>query len=224
MEKKGKTSKIALVFLITGLHFLLGPGILYLFREIGIPVYSVEAISDRPGSFLMQTLLLSAYSFLLMGIAAGKLKKEFPDAMGLRVHGRLQWTWLAVLAALFAIEFLIGIRKNQNFFYLLFSLLYYMAAIGITEEFVIHGLCVYLLRDLPWTVKYLLPNFLFAMLHVLAFNGFAPLGWTVVWDFLRSQMPILLASGCCLQLIKDRTGTLWVPILLHGFIDFFGRI
>lgn len=218
MKKNWKP--VGLVFLITGLDLIFGPFLLYFMKNSGVSICSPAHASDYPLRLLLQCLVLSAYSITLFLVFLIRLKGDFPKAFSLSVQGKIQWLWVGGLLCLLAVMVLVSIQRTGDPVLIFLNLIYYVVFIGFAEEFLIRGVCVYLLREMPWRVKYLLPNFLFALLHIFAFNHFAPLTPASVLGFLTSDVLGLMASGCCFQLLKDRTGTLWVPVLLHGMLDF----
>ena len=220
MTKKRKFLQILLTFLVVGADFLLGPGVLDLTKTTGGPVYRVGQAGMHPIAFLLQSLMLSLWPILLWVILKGKLKKRFEAAMGLRLRSGLQWVSVILLAFVLAAMAGVAIRRTGDRVYVLLTLAYYLVFVALAEEFVIRGACVYLLRDFSWQVRYLLPSFLFAMIHIFAFSGFAPLSWEIVRRFLLSEAFGLMASGCCFQLLKDWSGTLWVPVLIHAIVDY----
>ena len=220
MTKLQKGKAILMVLLVTGLDLLFGPFLLYLLKVSGVETYSVLGASDHLPQVLLQTLVLSAYSIVLLTVFIVKYKKKFPEIFFLKVRGPVQWIWVGVLMLMLILMTGIGIQRTGDPGTILFCLGYYVLAIGFTEEFLIRGVCVHFLRDFSWQVQYLLPSFLFAMLHVFAYNGFMPLELHDLWRFMTSEMLGIVACGCCFQLVKERSGTLWVPILLHGILDF----
>ena len=221
MTKALKVKNICLVFLITALDLLCGPFLLVALGRRGYPTYSVTDFQQYPGKVLLQTVILSAYFLILFLSFRGILKQNFKRAMGLLAETPFLLQCLSVLGILLVMAAALGIRRTGQPGQILYGLLYFVFAVGFTEEFLIRGVCVYLLKDFSWQVKYLLPNFLFAMLHIFAYAGFEPLTVEIFREFAVNQLWTLMASGCCLQLLKDRTGTLWVPILVHGLMDFY---
>ena len=221
MEKLSKLKNLLLVFLITALDLLCGPFLLVTLGRWGYPRYPVTEFERYPREVFLQMVILSAYFILLFLTFYCILKKNFFKDMGLSVHTPLQMQWLSFLGILLVIAAAVGIRRTEKPALMLYGLFYFVFAVGFTEEFLIRGVCVFLLREFPWQVKYLLPNFLFAFLHIFAYAGFEPLTLEICRDFAFHQLWPLMASGCCLQLLKDRTGTLWVPVLIHGLMDFY---
>ena len=221
MDKASKVKNICLVFLITALDLICGPFLLVVLGRQGYTTYSVTDFEQYPGKVLLQTVFLSVYFLILFLSFRGILKENFQKAMGFCTETPFQVQSLSLLGILLAIAAALAIRRTEKPGLILYGLFYFVFAVGFTEEFLIRGVCVYLLKDFSWQVKYLLPNFLFAMLHVFAYAGFEPLTVEIFREFAVNQLWTLTASGCCLQLLKDRTGTLWVPILVHGLMDFY---
>ena len=215
-----KLKNLCLEFLTAGLDFLGGPLLLFFLRSRGIRTYAASQFFQYPVEVLKQTLLISICFFLIFGAFLLALRKNFLKSMGLEISGSFQIGCVSVLILLLVMAAAFAVRRTEDPRQIFWNLCYYVFIIGLPEEFVFRGACPWLLRSFPWQVRYLLPNFLFAMIHVVAFGRFEPLTSEIFSEFLLTQMPGLMASGCCLQLMKERTGTLWTSILLHGLMDF----
>lgn len=220
MNKFSKLKNICLVFFIAGLDLLGGPLLLYCFRQHGAALFPANQFTAHPAEVLRQIFMLSLCFFLIFAAFWRKLKKNFWKEMGLKIQNSFQRDCAAILILLLILAGALGIRRSEDPVQVIFSLLYYVFAIGFTEEFLFRGACDWLLKCFPWQVRYLLPSFLFGMIHIVAYGGFEPVTWRLVLEFMTAQLPGLMGSGCCLQLVRDRTGTLWVPVLLHGLMDF----
>lgn len=82
------------------------------------------------------------------------------------------------------------------------------------------GVCVGLLRDEPAAVRYLVPNILFAAMHVFAYADFGAITASYLVRFVCSQMAGLVAIGCLFQYLKEKSGSLWIPVLVHAVLDY----
>ena len=102
----------------------------------------------------------------------------------------------------------------------LYNLFYYTVFIAFCEEFVVRGVCVGLLRDEPAAVRYLVPNILFAAMHVFAYADFGAITASYLVRFVCSQMAGLVAMGCLFQYLKEKSGFLWIPVLVHAVLDY----
>ena len=220
MTGREKGKRIGLAVLIAALDLLLGPGALYAMKQTGVDVCLVSHAGEMPGQFLAQSLLLSVLPLSVFLLYAFKLRMGFADAMYLRVRGRLAGICVGILALMLTIMAALAVRRTGDPLQVVLSLLYYLVFVALAEEFVTRGVLPYVLRGMDWKLQYLLPSFLFAMLHILAYNDFRPLDLEYLWHFARYHLLGLMASGCCLYIFKVRTGTLWVPILLHTMVDF----
>ena len=220
MEKASKAKNLILVFLVTALDLCFGPFLLVLLSRGGYSTYAVTDFEQYPGKVLMQTAMLSAYSLGLLLVFWYILKRNFAKAMALEIRTPLQLRIVFLLGILMLAAAAVGIQRTGKPCMILYGLLYFAFAVGFQEEFLIRGVCVHLLRDFPWQIQYLLPNFIFAMLHIFAYGGFGPITMEVFKEFVSTQLWTLMASGCCLQLLKDHSGCLWVPIMVHGLMDF----
>ena len=102
----------------------------------------------------------------------------------------------------------------------LYGLLYYTAFIAFTEEFVVRGICVRLLKGETAWLRYLWPNCLFVAMHFFAYADWNEITADYALRFFTGSFLGLMAVGCVFQLLREKTGTLWVPILIHAALDF----
>ena len=152
------------------------------------------------------------------------LKKDFSKAMYLSVRGEKRFIWLYILSSALVVMTILGIAAQRDPVTVLYALLYYLMFVAFAEEFIFRGVCAYLLREHSQTTRFLLPSVLFAMTHIFAYNDFSALTGENILSFILSDLLGLVAAGCVFQFLKERTGTLWVPVLLHAVCDFGGMI
>ena len=219
-DRKKKWLKFSMVFPVFLLDLLLGPGVILIMKAMGLTVYSAAKADENYLATFLQNLMLFLYPLLLAGAMAVILKKDFFREMGLTVKGMLPWVWtLLLVGCLLFFGLTISERSHQSEL-TFYNLMYFVVFVGLSEEFVYRGVCPWLLKEFPWEIRYLLPAALFALAHVFAFTHFAIPDGQQLMRFFTSEFPSLMAAGCCFQLLRDRTGTLWIPILLHALIDF----
>ncbi len=219
-EKAQKWKNVSVVIVVIGLELLFGPGLLYLIKNNGFEIYSASLASQYPGKILLQWGVLSIYPAILVLAAWLRRKSEFVQDIGLKISKKQQKILVLAMSAVLLVMSIAAIAKTGDILLIVLNLVFYLAVVSFAEEFILRGVCPLLLRDFPKLVIYLLPNILFAGLHIFAYNGFQPLSMEYVIHFLSSQMLGLVVSGMAFQLIKDYTGTLWIPILLHAILDF----
>ena len=41
-----------------------------------------------------------------------------------------------------------------------------------------------------------------------------------VFSFITSQMLGLILTGCIFQYLKEKSGTIWIPVLVHAILDY----
>ena len=92
--------------------------------------------------------------------------------------------------------------------------------VAFAEEFVIRDACTYFLRDASWPLRYLLPNLFFALPHLFNYAGWGEISGEVLLTFLFSGLLGYIFSGCLLQLLKEKSGSIWLPVLLHCLMDY----
>ena len=93
--------------------------------------------------------------------------------------------------------------------------------IAFSEEFVTRDACTYFLRDSSWPLRYLLPNGIFALLHLFLYAEWGEIGAEVLIRFFTTGTFFgYVSMGCLFQLFKEKSGSLWLPVLLHGLMDY----
>ena len=213
---------------VLGVLAVLGIGMLELFITFQLyrgvqsgSVLSVRHAAARPMLFLLQCLrecLLPAVLLILFAIV---LKKDFASALYFRLRGKWQRTAAAILATAILGFTLYGLAAKPNKASILVSLLYYLVVIAFSEEFVTRDACTYFLRDSSWLLRYLLPNGIFALLHLFLFAEWGEIGAEVLIRFFTTGTFFgYVSMGCLFQLFKEKSGSLWLPVLLHGLMDY----
>ena len=92
--------------------------------------------------------------------------------------------------------------------------------VAFGEEFVIRDACTFILRGASWPLRYLLPNFFFALLHIFNYAGWGEISGSVLLSFLFNGVMGYVVGGCLLQLLKEKSGSIWLPVLLHCLMDY----
>lgn len=219
MLKKPLFVRILLILLIFAVYLLADMPLLYLWKKNGTLIPSTQASSDLPG-ILLQNLMILIVPILIFIIFLFALKKDFVGETYLRIMGK--WQWAGVLGLMVGlagilIYHLITQEDKITAFYLLF---YYVFVIAFTEEFVCRDVCTYFLKNEKTIVRFMIPNLFFAVLHIFNYSGWGDLTVDFVVSFIRNDMIVLFFVGCLNQALKEKTGTIWIPILLHAAWDY----
>ena len=219
-SSKGKFAlKILAVFLICAADMLFAAWVIYAEKQKGT-LLSVRAASSHLPQLFAQNLLTSAVPAFLVFLALVICKKRFVQAMQLTVpKGKTRKIAVLLLFLLLIVTAAALIVKPDKIT-VLYSLFYYTVFIAFCEEFVVRGVCVGLLRDEPAAVRYLVPNILFAAMHVFAYADFGAITASYLVRFVCSQMAGLVAMGCLFQYLKEKSGSLWIPVLVHAVLDY----
>ena len=209
-SSKGKFAlKILAVFLICAADMLFAAWVIYAEKQKGT-LLSVRAASSHLPQLFAQNLLTSAVPAFLVFLALVFCKKRFVQAMQLTVpKGKTRKIAVLLLFLLLIVTAAALIVKPDKIT-VLYSLFYYTVFIAFCEEFVVRGVCVGLLRDEPAAVRYLVPNILFAAMHVFAYADFGAVTASYLVRFVCSQMAGLVAMGCLFQL-HSRVRLLKIP-------------
>ena len=217
---KKKTVLGVLAVLGIGALELLSTFLLYRGVQSG-SVLSVRHAAAQPMAFLLQCLrecLLPAALLILFAIV---LKKDFSSELYFRLRGKWQRAAAAILIAAILGFALYGLVTKQDKASVLISLLYYLVVVAFSEEFVIRDACTYLLRDSSWPLRYLLPNAIFALLHLFLYAEWGEIGSEVLIRFFTTGTFFgYVSMGCLFQLFKEKSGSIWLPVLLHCLMDY----
>ena len=217
---KKKTVLGVLAVLGIGALELLSTFLLYRGVQSG-SVLSVRHAAAQPMAFLLQCLrecLLPAALLILFAIV---LKKDFASALYFRLRGKWQRTVAAILTTVIIGFTLYGLITKQDKASILVSLLYYLVAIAFSAEFVTRDACTWFLRDSSWPLRYLLPNGIFALLHLFLYAEWGEIGSEVLIRFFTTGTFLgYVLMGCLFQLFKEKSGSIWLPVLLHGLMDY----
>ena len=221
MITKEKRSKLPGIFaaLAIGIIQVLDVFLFYRKTQNG-DVISVRLSSGQPAAFLMQCLLEFLFPAVLLILFALVLKKDFFSRMYMTLKGRWQRITAAVLIAAILGFTVYGLAVKPDKVSILLSLFYYLVIVAFAEEFVIRDACTYFLREASWPLRYLLPNFFFALPHLFNYAGWGEIGSAVLLNFLLNGVLGYVAYGCLMQLLKEKSGTIWLPVLLHCLMDY----
>lgn len=219
MLKKPLYIRIAVVVMILAADIIWGAGLICKWKQNDILIPSTQASSDISG-FILQNLLISLIAVSVFVIFLLALKKDFAGELYLRVKSK--WQRLGIgLGILVLLGIMVyHLASREEWITTVCLLFYYVFFIAFTEEFVCRGACTYLLKNEKSLVRYLVPNLLFAAMHIFNYSGWESLSGENVLHFIRSDMLILLGVGCAFQALKEKTGTIWIPVLLHAAWDF----
>lgn len=181
---------------------------------------SVQRASENLSGIFMQSMITFLFPAVLLILSALLLRNDFSKQMYMSVKGK--WQRITAVILIFAIAGLTGycLIVKEDKVSVLFSLLYYFLFIAFAEEFVCRDVCTWFLKDFGWPVRYLLPNICFAMMHVFSAAHWGEITRAGLLHFLTAEALGFTAAGCMFQLIKEKSGTIWLPVLLHTLMDF----
>ena len=219
INRKSLLLGILLTLAVCGADFLII--MLYLWPKAldGSLIPVRQASEDLPAAFVQGLIpfLLPLGLFVLFALF---LKKDFPARLYLGLRGKWQRAAALVLGA--AILGLTGycLIVKEDKAAVIWSLFYYLVFIGFGEEFLCRDVCTDFLREASPPVRYLVPNLCFAMLHLFARTGWGAVTGADLLRFLTADLAGLAVSGCLFQLLKEKSGSLWLPVLLHALLDY----
>ncbi len=221
-DAKEKKSNLPGIFAAAAIGILQFLEVFLLYRKTqNGEVISGRLSSGQPTAFLLQCLMEFLFPAVLLILFALVLKKDFFVTMYMTLKGRWQRISAAVLIAAILGFTVYGLAVKPDKVSILLSLLYYLVIIAFAEEFVIRDACTYFLQDASWPLRYLLPNFFFALPHLFNYAGWGAINSGVLINFLFNGILLgYVLGGCLLQLLKEKSGSIWLPVLLHCLMDY----
>lgn len=218
MDKK-RSGKILVVILICAADILWAVGLIYFWKDKNILISVRKASFNLPGIFI-QNLAVNLPTVILLIIMLVILRKNFAEELYFKITGRWQKALVVVfLIALTGITLFCLVTKEDKVT-ILYNLLYYVIFIGFTEEFVVRDVCTWFLRNEQGIVRYLVPNLAFAAMHLFSYASWGKITVPYVLTFVTTDMIGLVCVGCALQSLKEKSGTIWLSVLLHGLADY----
>lgn len=192
---------------------------IYTWQQNGT-IISVKNASNNLAGIFSQHIIISAIPILLFLICRVVLKKRFATEMYTRITSKKQWIIIfTLLSILLGITTYCLITKTDTIT-IVYNLLYYTVFVAFTEEFVVRDVCTYLLKEEKRYIRYLVPNILFAAMHLFSYANWGQITVVYVVQFVSSQMLGLVVMGCAFQYLKEKSNSIWVPVLVHAIMDY----
>lgn len=222
MEDKKALSlpvRIIIIFLICTADILTAAYFIYTWKQNGT-VISVRNASDNIPGIFRQSLIVSMAAILVILIFFIILRKNFVSEMYLKISEKKQKITVFILTAVLLAVTVFCLITKADKITILYNLLYYTVFIALEEELLVRGVCVYLLKDESNYIRYLVPNILFAAMHLFSYANWGKITSVYVFSFITSQMLGLVLTGCIFQYLKEKSGTIWIPVLVHAILDY----
>lgn len=211
--------RIIIIFLICTADILVAAYFIYTWKQNGTVVV-VRNASDNILGIFRQSLVVSMVAIIVILIFFMILRKKFISEMYLKISGKKQKTTVLILTAILGAVTVFCLITKADKITILYNLLYYTVFIAMEEELLVRGICVYLLKDENNYIRYLVPNILFAAMHLFSYTNWGKITLVYVFSFITSQMLGLILTGCIFQYLKEKSGTIWIPVLVHAILDY----
>lgn len=222
MEDKNALSlpaRIIIIFFICTADILTAAYFIYTWKQNGT-VISVRNASDNIPEIFRQSLAVSMAAILVILIFFIILRKNFVSEMYLKISEKKQKITVLILTAILLAVTVFCLITKADKITILYNLLYYTVFIALEEELLVRGVCVYLLKDESNYIRYLVPNILFAAMHLFSYANWGKITSVYVFSFITSQMLGLVLTGCIFQYMKEKSGTIWITVLVHAILDY----
>ncbi|MCR5480294.1 MAG: CPBP family intramembrane metalloprotease [Ruminococcus sp.] len=218
MIKKSSSASIGLVVLIALANFVWGSVWIFHWKNTG-ELRSLNTASSDITHIFTQHLTVSAISIAVFLISIITLRSSFVKKMRMSVKGKRQCILMFVCLAVWVVISIYAMLTKHDKLTVGYSLFYYLIFIAFFEEFIFRDVLPELIRNERTILRYLLPNILFGAVHIFSYAGWGTISFSFVLRFLISQMWYYIGFGCLMQLIKEKSGTIWIPVLIHAVWD-----
>lgn len=211
--------RIVIIFLICTADILTAAYFIYTWKQNGTAI-SVRNVSDNIPGIFCQSLAVSMVAILVILIFFIILRKKFVSEMYLKISEKKQKITVLILTVILLAVTVFCLIIKADKITVLYNLLYYTVFIALEEELLVRGVCVYLLKDENNYIRYFVPNILFAAMHLFSYANWGKITPVYVFSFITSQMLGLVLTGCIFQYLKEKSGTIWIPVLVHAILDY----
>lgn len=210
-----KTVLILIICFITSIYEAI---IVYGLKKAGINT-SINKASENLNEILIMNILQMLPLVICFIICYFILKQKFWTEMYLRIDGKNQRIIVAGLIVIFIARIIYHMIITTDKVTGIYNIFYYVLFVALSEEFISRDVCTYIVKDEKTIIRYIIPNSMFALMHIFSYSGWGKLSASYLNWFLTSQFLGLLVGGCCYQLMKEKSGTIWVPVLVHAIFD-----
>ena len=219
IQKKSLLFRTIIIVVITLSNMLVTAYCVYTWKSNGTLV-SPSNCNNNIWRFLLQNIVILLPFIVLFLISLYLLKGRFADEMYLKVNGKYQKTVVFILSLVLLTFTIYCLFRQENKIRVALCLLYYLVFIAFPEEFLCRDVLTYLLKNEKAIIRYCVPNLLFGLSHVFSYSGWEKITVDSLTYFMTSQLLGLFGSGCLFQFMKEKTRTIWIPVLVHGFFDY----
>ena len=219
IEKWPLPLRLAAVLVISAVNFFPVVYMLFRWKSAGVLIPSDHASLDLTARIIqdVKTLLVPVAILIVFFLI---LKKNFFTEMYLKVKGKKQWIPISVVIVLMLGTAAYSLITKEDKVSALYCLFYYTFVIAFSEEIICRGVCTYCLKNDKTAVRYLVPNLIFALLYIFSLSGWGNITGPFLFDFFKNYVPVTLGVGCLFQLAKEKSGTIWLPVLIHACYNY----
>ena len=210
---------IFLILLITALNLASTIPFIYKWQESGELISTTSASANIPG-ILTQNLITSAFSILIFIIFLVILKHRFADEMYFKIKGKIPVVMVLSLVVILMSFTILCLITKQDKITVFYNLFYYVFFIAFFEEFIFRDVFPFLLKDEKTVIRYLVPGIMFGIVHLFNYSGWQNLSAEYIIQFFTTKFLGLVFSSFIFQFIKEKSGTICIPVLMHAIMDY----
>lgn len=91
--------------------------------------------------------------------------------MYLRIDGKNQRIIVAGFIVLFIVRICYNMIITTDKVTGMYKVFYYVLFVALSEEFISRDLCTYIVKDEKTIIRYIIPNSMFALMHIFSYSG-----------------------------------------------------
>lgn len=185
---------------------------------------SIDDAGTKTVRLFLQNVMVNIPVILMMIVA---LKRGKRDDLAISMpKGKMARIILLALAVIYVLLYVYAITVMEHMITASYMAMFYLLLVSFTEEFLYRGVLPKLLKNNAKVVRLLLPNILFALAHIVMLFVYDDAVKTITTSGMQIIISIFssIVFGIIMELAKRKSGSLFVPVLLHAIYDFYGEI
>ena len=217
LSKKNRIMGITFPLIIILWTFLF-----YKFLFLYGKLISLDDARTHIGHIIFQHIVVNLPIWFMLIRSVKKDRKAF---FLILPHKKFWQIILGIETLIYLGLFVYGVSIKVDIVQVLYSAAFYLFMVSFAEEFLYRGWIPMLLKNgfSEWTV-WILPTLLFTLSHyVMIFvdnQGIKDISISQLLFFFLST----IVFGLLMELIKRKSQSLWIVVLLHAIYDFYGEI
>ncbi len=183
---------------------------------------SIDDAGEKTLKLFLQHIIANIPAILLFAICVKKKqqKKVFLNMPEVRPMKLI----LILILIFYVLMFFYSLNIIGNIVESAYIAIFYLVFVAFSEEFFYRGILPSILKGNSKWLRLLLPNIIFSISHLaMLFVYEDGLESLLRWQTLYFIISTVI-FGIILEMVKRKSGSLYIPVMLHAVYDFYGEI